>query len=113
MIQTNKYKKGVEALVRKAVQFNPLLGCYKAHYLNKRGRFMIQLSNCQVEIDIDVARDYENDSPLLHEGRIQRAAFSFKTEHESDKISHTIDQAWRKLFVDVRKTYPGEAETEF
>lgn len=110
MIRTDKYKKGVMAISKKAAQLNPLLGCYEAHYLNDGGRFMIQLNNCQLEIDIDVARDYENNSPLLHEGRIHRAAFSYKIENEAAKINHSIDQAWRKLFIDVRKTYPGEAE---
>ncbi|PBQ31226.1 hypothetical protein CNR22_05420 [Sphingobacteriaceae bacterium] len=110
MIRTDKYKKGVMAVSKKAAQLNPLLGCYQAHYLNEEGRFMIQLSNCQLEIDIDIARDYDQNSPLLHEGRIHQAAFAYKPDDRVYKETNKIDQAWRKLFIDVRKSYPGEAE---
>jgi hypothetical protein len=103
MIQTDKYKKGVIALTLKAANLNPLLGSYQAHFLSERGRFIVQLSNGQIEIDISVARDYEQDSPLLHEGKLHQAAFSYQEEDRVYKATPTVDQAWRKLFSADRK----------
>jgi len=104
MIPTDKYKKGVIALTQKAAELNPLLGRYEIHYLNERGRFIIQLTNGQLEVDIDMARDFEQNAAVLHEDKLQQVAFSYKDEDKVYKANATVDTAWKKLFaVEKRK----------
>lgn len=99
MIQTDKYKKGIVALILKAAELNPLLGNYQTHYLNEDARFIVQLSNGQLEIEIETARQYEQDPGKMLTGKLQQLVFNYKKAQEkSYRSSSEIDSAWRKLF---------------
>jgi hypothetical protein len=103
MIQTDKYKKGVIALSRKATEINPRLGHYVAHYINKEARFIVQLSNGKLEIDIELARQYENLPDRVIKRQAKKIAVSYKTESMNHTVRLSVDTAWRRLFATEKR----------
>ena len=103
MIKTDKYKKGILALTDKATQLNPELGRYETHYLNAEARFIVQLSNGRLEVDIDMARQYEENPDMPQYGRLRKIAFSLNNEENYYRHASNIDSAWRKLFAKQTK----------
>ncbi len=103
MIKTDKYKKGVIALTLKATEFNPMLGSYEAHYLNENARFIVQLTNGKLEIDIELARECEENAENFVYDKIRKLTVSNELEEYTYKLSSKIDSAWKKLFTRSRK----------
>jgi hypothetical protein len=102
MIQTDKYKKGIIALCLKAAEVNPGLGAYQMHYLNEKARFVAQLTNGQLEIEIDLARQYDLDPERQLSDKLQQLIFSNSGKTESLtrlRPASEVDSAWRKLFT--------------
>jgi len=106
MIRTDKYKKGVIALTLKAAELNPLLGTYEAHYINENARFIVQLTNGKLEIDIELARECEENNENILYGKIRKVAFSYRQDEGSYKYSSNIDTAWKKLFTKTGNNKP-------
>lgn len=106
MIKTDKYKKGVIALTQKAAELNPLLGVYEMHYLNKDARFIVQLTNGKLEIEIELARECEENPDQLQYGKIRKVVFPYG--EEEDEAGHRrhdspVNTAWRRLFAKQTK----------
>ena len=99
MIKTDKYKKGVIVLTQKAAEINPLLGNYETHYLSEDARFVVQLSNGKLEIDIEMARVCEQDPEKLIPGKLKKAAFSYREGENIKANASNINTAWKKLFA--------------
>lgn len=103
MIQTDKYKKGIIALTYRAIELNPKLGYYKTHYLNKNAKFVIHFSNGQLEIDIELAREYEQFPALHATQKLHKAVFPYYDFDNAAKSPRTVHAAWKKLFSKQRK----------
>jgi hypothetical protein len=103
MIKTDKYKKGVIAITQMAAELNPALGAYQSHYINRDARFVVQLTNGKLEIEIDLARECEEHPEKMQYGRLRKAAYSYKSDTTSYRHIANVDSAWKRLFAKQTK----------
>ena len=96
MVETNKFKKGVQEVVRLSRKFNLSIGTYITHYLTKEAQFMVQLSNGTLEVGINLARDCEEDAENVISFKLQEVAFSYKSVFKKRK-NNNGDQ-WKQVF---------------
>src|ERR1700761_4313978 len=100
MIETDKYKKGVMALMRKASEINPQVGNYQTHYLNSQGHFIVQLSNGKLEIDLNLARESDENPERPVSMKLRKAILAYWNEHNPYTRPQSTESKWNKLFMD-------------
>lgn len=104
MIQTDKYQKGIRALASKVAELDPQIGGYVAHFINTRGMFLVKFSNGHFEIDISLARRFEQWPEYQGTGKLRRMLFpGMDNDKEPDEDNAVVNASWRKLFSPTTK----------
>ena len=98
MVETNKFKKGILEVIRLSQEINFRIGTYEKHYLTEHATFIIYLSNGTMEVDIDLARDCEENAEKVIFFRLQRVAYSYKGPNKKYKSLKTNGNQWNRMF---------------
>ena len=98
MIQTDKYKKEIIGLLKKALEINSQLGEYEKHYLTEKARFVVVLTNGRLEIDIEVIKNFAANSEISVSYKLNAIVQSFDVANNRRVRSRKVNRKWKELF---------------
>lgn len=81
MHKSNSHTNGVKGITYLAGTINPEIGSYQEHFINDNYGFTVKLSNGEIDMSIDIAKDYEARPSSVTFDRYKTVADTFrKTE---------------------------------
>ena len=104
MIQTDKYKKEIIGLLKKAGQKNERLGDYKCHYLTREAQFFVLLTNGQVEIDLDVVKNFAQKNNTAITYTLNKISYTYSEKSDVYKRKRKAFYKWNSLFSQRKST---------
>jgi hypothetical protein len=98
MVQTEKYKKEIIGIIKKAKQLNSFIGDYVIHYLNERAQFTVLLSNGSLEIEIEAIRAYGQNSTAVFPAKLRRDIEFYVCAESQCLRGKSLNSKWNQLF---------------